>query len=91
MPEEGAIEVGFEDFIFRELLLEFEGEEGLGDLREEGASIRLQAAADQLLRDGGAAGNDAAGGDVLPHCPDDALEAHAGVAIEPTVLDGEDG
>ena len=82
-----VVEVGGEDPVLRPGTRELDGEAGLDDLPLQRLVAREIEVAHELLRDGGAALDDAAGADVGDERPEDPHRVYAAVLVEPPILD----
>ena len=84
------VEVPGDGVLFRVVLGEAQGTDDLGDLALDGGLVIAGEVFDELLGDGGAAG-DVPAGEHVQHGLGRALPVHAGVGPEPLVLDGHGG
>ena len=84
-----AVEVALEDLVLRELPLDLHREQRLLDLALVGLLGREERELHVLLGDGGGAGLDAAGHEVLDERADDGEVVDTGVLVEAGVLGGE--
>ena len=90
VPEGDAVQVLREELVFRGVRFEAQGPERFLQLAGEGALAREERAG-ELLRDGAAAGDDVACGEVLLRRAEDGGEGDAGVGEEAVVFGGEEG
>ena len=89
-PEEDLVDVDLENLVFREILLDLEGEEYFVKLARDGFLSGEEEVPCNLHSDRGCSLAFAAGGEVGAGGPQDAQEVHARVLVEAVVLGGED-